>query len=275
LLHAGREGRGVEETVGHIRLGRLPKTRRWREVVELLDVSPTLTGAIAASAVEAADKRLRLLGREPALSYCYWLLTRIVWASRSEHFVTELAQLGLVVSPDASTIAFISQVADRVRRETAPEIESGHFVELGSLALRRALAETVGEQGGSLFGSSLEDLQTAFSRFSTRSQFGTLSHRFFADLFARTLRSLVARELPNHIGEGQAIANIDQGIEFSQALDTYARQAARVMQGFAEGWYSKQNWESKGQISSDDAQAFVAVALRKLRMELKTGDAVR
>jgi len=180
-----------------------------------------------------------------------------------------------VVSPGASTIAFISQVADTVRRENARAVESGHFVELGSLALRHALAETVGEQGGSLFGSSLEDLQTAFRRFSTGTQFGTLSHRFFADLFARTLRSLVARELPNHIGGGRPITNIDQSIEFTQALDTYARQAARVMQDFAEGWYSKQNWESKGQISRDDAQAFVAVALRKLRMELKTGDGVR
>jgi hypothetical protein len=265
----------VEEAVGHIRLGRLPKTRRWREVVELLDASPALTGAIAACAAEAADKRLLVLGRDPSFSYCYWLLTRIAWASRSEGFVNELAELGIVVSPGVSTIAFISQVADRVRHQTAPATESGHFSELGSLALRRALAETVGEQGGSLFGSSLEDLQTAFRRFSTQSQFGTLSHRFFADLFSRTLRSLLARELSNHIGEGRPIANIDQGVEFSQALDTYARQAARIMKGFAEGWYSKQNWESKGQISRDDAQAFVAVAVRKLRMELKTGDAVR
>jgi hypothetical protein len=265
----------VEETVGHIRLGRLPKTRRWREVVELLDTSPALTGAVAASVVEAADTRLRQLGTEPALSYCYWLLTRVAWASRSEHFVTELAQLGLVVRPGTSTIAFISQVADIVRHENAGAVESGHFVELGSQALRHALAETVGEHGGSLFGSSLEDLQTAFRKYSTSTQFGRLSHRFFADLFARTLRSLVARELPNHTGGGRPIVNIDQGIEFSQALDTYARQAARIMQGFAEGWYSKQNWESKGEISRDDAQAFVAVALRKLRMELKTGDAVR
>ncbi len=39
------------------------------------------------------------------------------------------------------------------------------------------------------------------------------------------------------------------------------------MEDFASGWYSKRNWESQGQISPEEARGFVAVALRKLRME--------
>ena len=47
---------------------------------------------------------------------------------------------------------------------------SGDFAELGPLALRFALTDTVGQQGPSLFGSSLEDLQGALCidrRFAT------------------------------------------------------------------------------------------------------------
>ena len=53
------------------------------------------------------------------------------------------------------------------------------------------------------------------------------------------------------------------------AIDLHARQSAAIMREFAGGWYSKQNWETQGEITLDDAQRFVAVALRKLRAELK------
>jgi hypothetical protein len=43
------------------------------------------------------------------------------------------------------------------------------------------------------------------------------------------------------------------------------------METFAADWYSKHNWEAKGEISVVEAQGFVAVALRKLRSEFKMG----
>ena len=58
-------------------------------------------------------------------------------------------------------------------------------------------------------------------------------------------------------------------MEVASAIDLHARQAAAIMREFAGGWYSKQNWETKGEITLNDAQRFVAVALRKLRTELK------
>ncbi len=133
--------------------------------------------------------------------------------------------------------------------------------------------ETVGQQGPSLFGSDVDDLRSAFSAHSSRDQFGHISRLFFADLFARTVRSLVDRELSHHVGEGHGISNIHQSAQFMQALDLYTRQASRIMEDFASGWYSKHNWESKDRITLDEARGFVAVALRKLRMELKMGAA--
>src|SRR5258708_4813722 len=61
--------------MGHVRLGRLPKTRRWAEVIALLtDSSPEDVAAIASATVQAADRRLRELARDPSLTYCFWLL---------------------------------------------------------------------------------------------------------------------------------------------------------------------------------------------------------
>ena len=255
--------------MGHVRLGRLPKTYRWREVVDLLDASPQDVSTVVAATTVAAEKRLRALASDPSLSYCFWLLTRIAWASRSDRFRAELSDLRIDLSADESVLTFISKVTDHVREELSQHSESGPFSELASLALRRTLTETVGQQGPSLFGSSVEDLQAAFRTYSTRAQFGTLGRIFFGDFFARALRHFIDRELPNHVGVSEGLSGVAESVAFKEALDLYARQSARIVEEFAGSWYSKHNWESAGQISLDEAKGFTAVALRKLRMELQ------
>ena len=259
--------------MGHIRLGRLPKTLRWQGVVRLLEESPDDVVSVAGATVVAATRRLRELRSDPSLTYCFWLLTRLAAAARRSDFPAALAGLGIEAGPDDSTLSFIARVSDRARDEASRHPESGPFAELASLALRRALSETAGQEGRSLFGTSVEDLQTALRRYSGERTFGRLSRAFFADFFARTLRFFVERELSNSIGPGRAMSGIGESAEFAAALDLYARQSARIMEDFASGWYSKHDFESKGQISREEAQGFVAVAMRKLRMELARSEA--
>jgi hypothetical protein len=254
--------------MGHLRLGRLPKTRRWLAVMDLLDTAPFDTANVARAVVEAADPRLSTLVHDPSLVYSFWMLTRIAWASRGSDFVIALRHLGLHLDGDSTVFALISQLSDQVRTTTAAQTASGPFGELASLALRHALSETVGAQGTGLFGATVGDVQAAFRLYSSRAQFGLLAKRFFGDFFARTLRYFVDKEVSNHIGAHHTLQNVDQSHEFDRALDLYARQSARIMEDFASGWYSKHNWQSHGEITPTEAQGFVRVALRKLRMEL-------
>ena len=254
--------------MGHIRLGRLPKTHRWQAVVGLIEDAPAEVSAIASATARAAEFRLRQLKDDPAVAYCFWLLTRITQAARSQGFSAALAEIGLDTRDGEPVLSFISRVSDLARQETVHHRDSGHFAELASLALRRALTETVGQQGGSLFGSSIDDLQSALRAYSTDRSFGQVSRRFFADFMARTLASFVERELANHVGSGHGLRSLDQSREFSAALDLHTRQSARIMEDYAAGWYSKHNWVTRGQISREEAQGFVAIALRKLRSEL-------
>jgi hypothetical protein len=255
--------------MGHLRLGRLPKTRRWAEVIDLLDVGADGPAALADAVIRAAEHRLRQLARDQGLGYNFWLLTRVAWAARGQDFVESLSALGINVGPDASSLQVIAQVADRVRAELSSAPSSGDFAEIGSLALRTALTDTVAQQSPSFFGSSLDDLQNAFRAYSTQVQFGRLAHRFFSDFFARVLRSYVDREMANHVGTSGGLANLRESRQFLDALDLHARQSARIVEDFAGGWYSRHNWESRGEVSREETQRFMAYALRKLRSELK------
>jgi hypothetical protein len=255
--------------MGHIRIGRLPKTLHWQGVVNLLDQAPDDVPAIARASLLTAEGWLRQLSHDPSLTYCFWLLTRVSWTARTPDFSSALNGLGIAPpSSNASALAFIAQMTNEVQAHLRRYPESGPFGELASLAFRRALAETVGQHGQSLFGSSLDEVQHAFRSHSSASRFGGLSRRFFGDFLARTLRFFLDRELPNQVGTGHSMGTIKDGQQFMDALDTYVRQSAYIMEGFVIGWYGKHNWESGGEINYEEARGFVAVALRKLRMEL-------
>ena len=270
----GGKGHSVRGGIamGHVRLGRLPKTLHWQGVVGLLDQSPDDVAGVARATVTAAEVRLRELSRDPSLVYCFWVLVRLTAAAREPHFADATAALGFPPSDGDSALTFIARVNERVRAELREYPESGPFSELASLALRNALSETVGQHGRSLFGSSLDDVQQAFRGHASATRFGDLAKRFFGDFLARTLRSFVDKELSNRVGPGHALADIEASRDFSDALDVYTRQSAQIIEQFAAGWYGKHNWETRGAISREEAQGFVAVALRKLRMELTRAD---
>jgi hypothetical protein len=228
--------------------------------------------AVAAATVRAAERRLVRLRGDPSLAHCFWLLVRLAEAARGPDFLAGVRALGVPIQRDDTALALAVRVADAARSELDRHPESGPFGELASLALRRALTETVGVEGRSLFGSSLEDLERAFRRHSSDRQFGDLARRFFGDFMARTLRFYVDRELPQAVGRG-GLPTVGASSDFAAALDLHARQTARAVELFAVGWYGKKNWETLGAIGREDAEGFVAHALPKLRAALVRGAA--
>jgi hypothetical protein len=259
--------------MGHIRVGRLPRTQRWDQVVGALAVLDPSARIVASTTAWAADHRLGRLRADPSLNYCVWLLARIASAGRRPDFLEALGDLGLDVRPTDSAVGFVAKVGARARQEVERHPESGPFGELATLALRRALSETIGTEGQSLFDASLEDLERAVHRHTTPARFGELATRFFGDFMARTLRFYVDKELSFHVGPGHGLATIDESTTFIADLDRFARQSARIVEFFAADWYAKYDWERGGAIGRDDAQNLVKGAIRKLRHELREPEA--
>lgn len=253
--------------MGHTELGVLPKSAKWRAVTALLAAPQIDAAQVAATTATAAADRLAALRGDPSIGYCFWLLTRLAAAARGPDFQEGVRSLGISIQPGDTAMALIARVADVSRTELNRYPASGPFGEMAALALRRALAETVGTESQSLFGASMADLERAFRRHSSPVQFGELSKRFFGDLYARTLRYYVERELQNQVG-ATALPSVAAANEFSDALALHARETAHYVEGFAAAWYDKHNWQQGGAIGPQETTAFVAHALRKMRTEI-------
>jgi hypothetical protein len=80
--------------VGHIRLGVLPKSRKWQQVVDQLHLGADVA-AVAGLAADAAETSLKNASSDPAFLHAFWLLTQIPLAARGPAFAEDCGASGL------------------------------------------------------------------------------------------------------------------------------------------------------------------------------------
>src|SRR5579872_2920590 len=89
--------------MGHQRLGKLPRTRSWQEVVSLIELGAS-AAQIATAAIRAAEKGLLTAGNDTGVVHTVWLLTQLPFAARATNFIAALADCGLLVGPEPSLL---------------------------------------------------------------------------------------------------------------------------------------------------------------------------
>ena len=82
--------------MGHIRLGNLPRTRKWQQVVALIEGGAG-TAQIANATITAAEHGIKLAAEDKGLVETIWLLTQLPLAAKSEDFGRALQSVGLDV----------------------------------------------------------------------------------------------------------------------------------------------------------------------------------
>ena len=248
--------------MGHIRLGNLPRTRKWQQVIALLD-SGAATDQIAAATLDASKRGLLDAARDPALVYSFWLLTQLPLCARKSDYSAELKKLGISVAADPGLLDLVGAFTDSV---DAHVMRTGGRTDLGEMAQMGAaesLTTTLRQQTTSLFGTTPQDVQRELARLGTTKNFSVLAHDFFARLSERYLTYFLSRQLSSrHRG-------VDANRQFREALSLHCKQACKIVEQFAGGWYSKANYE--GGITQKKAANFIHVALKKLRAELGKG----
>ncbi len=252
--------------MGHIRLGKLPSTRKWQQVVTLLaDGAPVRE--IAAASAEAAEAALGNAADDPALLYSFWLLTQLPIAARSPDFEGSLASLDMRAPNTPSLMDMVAAFSDSVDRHVQEVGGRTDLGELAQLAAVESFTTVVGSDLPILFGPTPDDVRLAIGRLAARDRFAWLARDFLARLTQRYLDYYLSRTLSDHVGEGERFSSVDDHSEFNQALEQHCREASRIVQTFAGAWFSKTHFE--GGITPEKAGAFLSIAFRKVRQELR------
>lgn len=256
--------------MGHIRVGRLPKIRGWKQVVFLLDSHESSASEIATATAKAAKQFFSQNKTDSVLVFSYWLATQITYRARFESFEEELEKIGLDIRDVETPLDFLAKVANFARAESKSRGATFPLSEFAQLSLREVLTETIGWQSQTLFGQTRDDIRIACRRYSSPQQFSKLARLYFSKVLNRTLQFFLGKETANKVGSSRKFRDISDLSSFEAAIESYCYQSARIIQDFAEGWYSKRNWQ--GGISEMDAKGFVAVAIEKLADEIAHED---
>src|SRR5262245_60446296 len=160
--------------MGHIRLGTLPKTQKWNQVVSLIASGADIE-RIAAASADAAEHGLERASRDEGLAHAFWLLTQIPQAARQTDFADRLWQLGLNVSSKPTLLEIVAAFTNAVDHHVS---ESGKRSDLGEMAQHAAadtLTSLAGRELPSLFGPTADDVQQAFAKLGTSGRFSIVA----------------------------------------------------------------------------------------------------
>jgi len=252
--------------MGHTRLGDLPKTKQWKQVVEQLEKGAA-TEAIASATLAAAERGFKQAAHDTGFKYTFYLLTQITLAARQANFSQELSRLGMDIPGRPVLFEILSAFTKHIDTYLDKKRARTDISEMGQLAAVETLTERCAERSKRLFGMTSEEVQESIRELSTSKNFAVLARDFFSRFTYRYLNYFLSREVSKHVGPSRNFANIDEHTAFNEALAVHCRQCAVIVQNFAGGWYSKTAYETG--ITQQDAEGFVAVALKKLASELK------
>jgi hypothetical protein len=224
--------------MGHVRLKRIPASRKWTQVVELLANGAPLAEVAGASA-EAADSALEWARHDPVLAHSLWLLTQLPLAARAPDFGAATHALGVSIGSSPTLLELVAGLSDAIDRATAGARNRTDLGEMARKAAAESLAAIVGADLPALFGPTPQDLRLALGKLAAPDRFAKLARDFFARLTRHHLDYYLSRSLSEHVGPEKPIRTVADHAAFNAALEQHCREAARIVEAFAGGWFSR------------------------------------
>ncbi|MBL1208252.1 hypothetical protein [Geminocystis sp. GBBB08] len=266
--------------MGHVRLGKIPTTKKWQSVVSLVanpssesNKSEKLSDNVhelARETLNAAQKGLERAKQDFGLRYSFYLLTQIVLATRASDWQTSLEKIGIYLSEDATIFDLTTKIQTVIDDVLFEQSCSTDISEIAQQAIGEAFSSLASNQQIPLFGNTRDELISVINQLSTKKGFSQLGQVFFGRFMARFLNFYLSRITAANLNTEQ-LTNIGELTKFNEALQRHCEQSAKIVYDFCGQWYSKTEFQEG--INLDNSSNFMAVALKKLQAELKQQEA--
>jgi hypothetical protein len=251
--------------MGHERVGTLPRTRRWRDVVAA--IAPVARGEatverLAQATLKNVRNRYNGLHRDTGVQAAFGFLVSVSakGPSGGRH---GLASADIARGENPSLLEIVGELHTWVRSRTA----SPEHAAIAEKAAADAIVEWARGDARQtrLFAISSQDV--AWQRAATAPAFCEIARIFFAKFTERYLVYFVGREAAAEVGTVEERRALDQAVtRHVDLVSRHAFETAKITQSFAAGWYNSH--VVRGRPSDRELEAFLAVAFGKLREEL-------
>ncbi len=253
--------------MGHTLFIRLPGTKKWRAVADLIHAGAGAE-AIAAASARAAEQELAAAPNDRVFVESLRLLALIPQAAKQVDFSKALREIGIDAPANPGLMDLVVATTKAIDQFTNLESCPSDFGELSARALADSLATAIGDRLPGLFQPNSAEVQAATARLAGSDAFSNLARQFFGRLVSETLQSWLSRQLSAEVGRDGAFSGAADRSAFDAALSQYCSEATQIIKVFAGGWYGKTLY-GDGTITPQRAAAFGAVAFKKINEELR------
>jgi hypothetical protein len=139
--------------MGHQRLGTLPRSKEWRQVIALIADGEDV-GAIAAATARAAERSMIVASDDPIVRHAFWLLSQIPLAARQPDFPSSLRRLGINVGGEPTLIEITTGMMLAIDRMAAKARHRSDLGEMTQLCAAESLSAVAGRELPDLFGAT-------------------------------------------------------------------------------------------------------------------------
>ena len=255
--------------MGHVRLGKLPASKKWREIVSCLTAADVPVADLANAVAGTSEKSLTAAAKDAAFIEALWLLLKIPEAAKATCFGHALRQLGLPVQDDPSLTEVVVGLDAAI--EAVKHRQACHTNDLSEMARHAAVAaidSLARERLPQLWTPTGADEKATLASLAAPGRFGDLCQRFFTRLLGHNLHYFLDREMPKHVGRGGFAQSIGDLASFDRSVARHCEETTLIMRAFAKDWLGKNAYHCGRAVSKKDAVGFAHVALEKIRKEL-------
>ena len=253
--------------MGHERVGALPRTKRWADVVDGIAAAADVDGNVrdlANATLENVRSRLLAIHDDAGVIASFQFLLGLALSASPSVDRDSLGDLAIDLESNPSRLklaSILSQYVDDHR-------QSAEYGEIARKAAVDAMSLWTEQETRQLsFTGEHERVAEVWSRASEGRGFCEVSRLFFAKFVERYLNYFLSREASSQLVSTEARERLATRLqEHVNGVSHHAFETARITQSFAAGWFNRHARDRMP--SSDEVVGFLSHSIGKLREEL-------
>ena len=255
--------------MGHERVGALPKSREWRQLVGQLGLSAhssELVQAVADNTLEQVRGRFARIQHDPGVQAAFGFLVGLTTSDIPPQDEKAKANPPVELNKKPSVLRLVSELDAWIRQHPG----SPEYAELATRAGADAIAAWTKSKArqGDLFNPET-DTEAVWRSAGTGAGFSEVSRVFFGKFVERYLKFFLEREASAELPTLQAREEFSRRLaDQMDEVSHHAFETAKITQSFAAGWFNKRVGEGR-RPSDEEIQGFLSYAFGKVREELR------
>ena len=255
-------------TMGHIEPNTLAKTRKWQDVVGLIEKRAD-NAVIAERTLHAAQVAYAKVADDAGFREAAHLMVQLAVAGTKKDPVAHLAAVGIQLGESGSLAELSAALSQAISRRMSGKNQRTDWGEMARGALVTAVTHYMAAEGGaSLFSKTHDDLAATLRKLKKPSEFAVVGQKFIGTLTNKFLNYFLTKKIGGQVGLGKPFASLNNLGQFKAGMNLHCQEASAITESYFSGWLKKQFRDHGTDITRESAEKFMWWGVEKMRKEL-------